>query len=58
MRAAGRKAWDENDYAVAVETFNRLWPLCEHKMEPGRCFICEESLSEETRSPKKSRREC
>ena len=25
MRAAGREAWDEGDYAVACDTFERLY---------------------------------
>ena len=25
-RKAGRKHWNEEDYAVAVEAFNKLWP--------------------------------
>jgi hypothetical protein len=30
MRAAGRKAWSEDDYTLACATFERLWPLeCE-----------------------------
>jgi hypothetical protein len=27
MRAAGRTAWDENDYDVAAQEFGRLWPV-------------------------------
>lgn len=27
MRRGGRKAWSREDYNVAVDTFNRLWPL-------------------------------
>lgn len=26
MRAAGRKVWNEDDYALAAETFNKLYP--------------------------------
>jgi len=26
MRAAGRSKWSREDYNLAVETFNRLWP--------------------------------
>lgn len=26
MRKAGREAWSEDDYNLAVQTFNRLWP--------------------------------
>jgi hypothetical protein len=26
MRADGRKAWNADDYNLAVQTFNRLWP--------------------------------
>lgn len=26
MRKAGRTAWSEADYDLAVTTFNRLWP--------------------------------
>lgn len=44
MRAGGRKAWNEDDYAVAIKEFNRHWPLCEHKIDPGECWICDEKL--------------
>ncbi len=27
MGAAGRSKWSRQDYSVAVETFERLWPL-------------------------------
>lgn len=27
MRKSGRTAWDEEDYNVMVEEFNRLYPL-------------------------------
>lgn len=27
MRTAGRTHWNEDDYNVAVDEFNRLWPL-------------------------------
>lgn len=41
MRAGGRKAWDEEDADVAAREFNRLWPLCPHRIEPeGFCFHC------------------
>lgn len=26
MQAAGRTAWNEEDYRIARETFDRLWP--------------------------------
>jgi hypothetical protein len=26
MRKNGRKTWNEEDYNVAVETYDRLWP--------------------------------
>jgi hypothetical protein len=42
MRTGGRKAWSEEDYAVAWQTFDGLWPLCEHQMEPVACWICAE----------------
>ena len=42
MHSGGRKAWDETDYAIAIKTFSRLWPLCEHKIEPGECLTCNE----------------
>ncbi len=41
MRAAGRKIWTEDDADIAAEEFNRLWPLCPHKIEPGECWICD-----------------
>lgn len=47
MRAGGRKVWSEDDYAVACQTFSRLWPLCEHKMEPGNCGFCAKREAEE-----------
>ena len=44
MRAAGRTAWDEDDANVAWAEFNRLWPLCEHKIEPeSYCYFCEQA---------------
>jgi len=27
MRAGGRTAWSDNDHNVAVDTFDRLWPI-------------------------------
>ncbi len=41
MRAAGRKAWNEDDANLAAREFNRLWPLCPHRCEPGECSQCE-----------------
>lgn len=29
MRKNGRKAWNEEDYNICVEAFNRLWPTSE-----------------------------
>lgn len=34
MRRAGRTAWSEDDYNVAVEEFNRLWPEKNDKNPP------------------------
>lgn len=45
MRAAGRKAWNEEDYQAAVDTENRLMqPLCircgeEDMLDSG--FLCD-----------------
>lgn len=35
MRKAGRKAWNDADWNVAVRTFNRLWPLEAEFMSQG-----------------------
>jgi len=40
MRSAGRKAWSEEDYNVAVSEFNRLWPLCKHGVDREDCAFC------------------
>jgi hypothetical protein len=39
MRLAGRTAWNEEDAALAANTFNQLYPLCaEHPgVEPQLC---------------------
>jgi hypothetical protein len=29
MRAGGRTKWNHEDFNVAVEEFNRLWPVAE-----------------------------
>jgi hypothetical protein len=43
MRAGGRKAWSEKDKFTAAREFNRLWPLCPHKMAPDDlCIICDQ----------------
>jgi len=46
MRAGDRKAWSEDDYNLAASEFNRLWPLCTHKVERGHCPFrgCENSM--------------
>ncbi len=40
MRTAGRKAWNEEDAAIAWKELNRLWPLCTHGVGPGECPYC------------------
>ena len=40
MDKAGRTAWNADDAEVARLEFNRLWPLCEHNIEPGECWVC------------------
>jgi len=44
MRAAGRRAWNEEDAGIAAAEFNRLWPLCPHKVEPGECWLCDSQV--------------
>lgn len=42
MRAAGRKRWSKQDKLAASREFNRLWPVCEHGIEPESfCFFCD-----------------
>ena len=39
MQAAGRTAWNEEDANLAAREFNRLWPRCEHNIDPeDLCF--------------------
>ncbi len=40
MHAAGRKVWNDEDYAVGCETFRRVWPLCVHQADPDYCGLC------------------
>jgi hypothetical protein len=43
MRAAGRKSWNEADAQIAAMEFQRLWPRCEHQIEPeDYCFFCDQ----------------
>ena len=35
MRKHGRDCWNDEDYAIACDTFNRLWPL-EREIERWR----------------------
>jgi hypothetical protein len=41
MRAGGRTAWNEDDADIAANEFNRLWLLCPHGVEPGKCWMCD-----------------
>ena len=34
MSAAGRRRWSKFDQNAASKEFNRLWPLCPHKIDP------------------------
>ena len=41
MRASGRGAWYEGHKEAAQLTFDRLWPLCPHKIAPEElCWHC------------------
>jgi hypothetical protein len=43
MHAAGRKRWSKQDQMTAAREFNRLWPCCEHHIEPESfCFFCDQ----------------
>ncbi len=43
MSAAGRSAWDDQDYNAAILMFNALWPLCPHMIDPDDwCPYCDE----------------
>ena len=42
MRAAGRKAWTQDDQRIAIREFDRLWPLCEHGVDRECCAFCPE----------------
>jgi hypothetical protein len=42
MCAGGRTEWFKEDQLVATRYFNRLWPRCEHNIDPEDfCFFCD-----------------
>lgn len=52
MKAAGRKTWSKHDQLEASREFQRLWPRCEHGIEPEEvCFYCDETPAPATRTP-------
>ena len=50
MRAAGRAAWSEDDYALACATFERLYPLDAQMCEIAQRHQAQVTLGVDCRS--------
>ena len=51
MRDGRRKNWNEEDTRAAAAEFQRLWPRCEHQIEPEEvCFFCDGKSMQEAGS--------